>query len=62
MFVYISRADPYLQCFSPSMSDVYHVTFESLCFLLPQLLGGIWNWCLYGALVVQFCESYLSLT
>jgi hypothetical protein len=28
-------------------------------FAAPQLLGGIWNWCLYGALVVQlYVYSY----
>jgi hypothetical protein len=24
-------------------------------------MGVIWNWCLYGALMVQFCECHLSL-
>ncbi|KAI0269689.1 hypothetical protein BGY98DRAFT_937704 [Russula aff. rugulosa BPL654] len=27
-------------------------------FAAPQLLGGVWNWCLYGALVVQFYLYY----
>ncbi|KAH9984745.1 hypothetical protein BJV77DRAFT_1071862 [Russula vinacea] len=30
-------------------------------FAAPQLLGGVWNWCLYGALIVQFFYSIFLL-
>ena len=49
-----------LQRCTPSAGVDFHVTVES-SLLPPQLLGIIWNWCLYGALVVQFCENHLFL-
>jgi len=36
------------------MSGPPHIPPNIQEFAAPQLLGGVWNWCLYGALVVQF--------
>ena len=33
-------------------------TLDPSCLPLPQLLGAVWNWFLYGILVVQFCERH----
>jgi hypothetical protein len=33
-----------------------HYLPADLCILTLQLLGVLWNWCLYGALAVQLCE------
>ena len=44
------------------MSNYLYTTFSHSYFHFLQLLGVLWNWCLYGALIVQFCERQLSLT